>query len=53
MKEETTNSRSRAIDVGALTILGTFAPTDWKSRMMVIYLVKLASYEGTTREEWP
>jgi hypothetical protein len=37
-KEEATNSRVRAIDVGALTILEALAPTDWKSRMMVIYL---------------
>jgi hypothetical protein len=38
MKEETTNSRLRKMDVGALTILGTFAPTNKKSRMMVIHL---------------
>jgi hypothetical protein len=31
-KEGTTNSRLRAMDVGALTILRTFAPTNQKSR---------------------
>jgi hypothetical protein len=38
MKDETTNNSLRALDVGALTILGTLAPTDQKSRMMVINL---------------
>jgi hypothetical protein len=31
-KEETTNSRLTAMDLGALTILGTFAPTDRKKQ---------------------
>jgi uncharacterized protein (DUF849 family) len=35
-KEETTNNSLRAFDIGALTILGTFAPAGRKSRMMVI-----------------
>jgi hypothetical protein len=47
-KEETTNSR-----LGALTILGTFAPTDQKIRMMVIHLDRLAPYEGTAWDELP
>jgi hypothetical protein len=34
-KEETTNNSLRALDIGALTILGTFAPTDQKRRMMI------------------
>jgi hypothetical protein len=42
-----------AINVGALTSLGTFAPTDRKSRMMVINLHRLAPYEGTARDERP
>jgi hypothetical protein len=38
-KEETAyNSRLRGMDVTALTTLRIFAPTDWKSRMMVINL---------------
>jgi hypothetical protein len=37
MKEEAAH-RVRARDVGALTTLGTFAPIDHKSRMMVIHL---------------
>jgi hypothetical protein len=36
MKEETTINRLKAINVGALTALGTFAPIDEKSSMMVI-----------------
>jgi hypothetical protein len=36
--EEITNNRLRAMDVQALTILRTFAPTSQKSRMMVIHL---------------
>ncbi|PNF22843.1 hypothetical protein B7P43_G01395 [Cryptotermes secundus] len=48
MKEETTNNR-----LGALTILGTFAPTDQKIRMMVIHLDPLAPNEGTAWDEWP
>jgi hypothetical protein len=36
MKEET--AHRGAITVGPLTTLGTFAPTDWKSSMMMINL---------------
>jgi hypothetical protein len=53
MKEEATNSRSRAMDVGALTIIGTSAPTNQKSRMMVIHLDRHAPYEGTAQDERP
>jgi hypothetical protein len=53
MKEETINSRLRAMDIGALTILGTFAPTHQNSRMMVIHLDRQAPYEGTTQDKWP
>jgi hypothetical protein len=48
-EEETTNSRLTVMDVGPLIILGTFAPTDRKSRIMVINLDRMAPYEGTTR----
>jgi hypothetical protein len=51
--EEITNSRLTAMDVGALTILGTFAPTDQKSWTTVINLDRLVPYEGTTRDERP
>jgi hypothetical protein len=37
-KEETTNNRLRAMDVGALNTLGTVALTDRKWKMMVINL---------------
>jgi hypothetical protein len=30
MKKEITNNSLRAMDVGALTTLGTFARTDWR-----------------------
>jgi hypothetical protein len=46
MKEETTNSRLRAMDIGALTILRTFAPTNQKNRMMVVHLELFAPYQG-------
>jgi hypothetical protein len=46
--EEETTSSLRAGGVGALTILGNFARTDRKRRIMVIYL---APYEGTARDE--
>jgi hypothetical protein len=36
--EEETAHRVKAIDVGALTTLGSFACTKWKRRMMVIHL---------------
>jgi hypothetical protein len=50
-KEETMNNSLRALDVEVLAILGTFAPTDWKSKMMVIYLDQLAPYEATAWDE--
>jgi hypothetical protein len=37
----------RAMDVEALTSLGSFYPTDRKSRMVVINLGQLAPYKGT------
>jgi hypothetical protein len=49
MKEET--AHRGAINVGALTTLRTFAPTDWKSRMMVINLDWLAPYQGAYWDE--
>jgi hypothetical protein len=49
-KEETTNNSLKAMDVGALTTLGTFACTDWR-KMMMVNLDRLAPYEGTTWDE--
>jgi hypothetical protein len=43
-KEETANNGVRAGDIGTLTILGTFAPTNWKTRMMVKILDRLTPY---------
>jgi hypothetical protein len=40
-----------AINVGALTILGTCGSTN-RRKMMVINLDQLAPYEGTTWDEW-
>jgi hypothetical protein len=51
-KDETTNNRLRAMDVGALTTLGTVAPTDRQTRM-VINLDQLATYVGGARDERP
>jgi hypothetical protein len=42
----------RAMDVGALTIFGTFAPPDWR-KMMVTKLDRLAPYDGTVGDERP
>jgi hypothetical protein len=53
VKEETINNRLRAVAVGALTILETFASTDQKSRMMVIHLDWLAPYQAAPRDERP
>jgi hypothetical protein len=39
----------RAIDVGALTTLGTFGHTNWRN-VMLIDLDQLAPYQGTTRD---
>jgi hypothetical protein len=51
MKEEM--AHRGAMNVGALTTLGTFAPTDQKSRMMVIKLDWLAPYQGADWNERP
>jgi hypothetical protein len=48
-KEEATN-RIRARDVGTPAALDTSARTD-RRKMMVINLDRLASYEGTARDE--
>lgn len=53
MKEEATTGRLRAMAIGELTILRTFAPTDQKIRMMVLHLNLLAPYEGIAGDEWP
>jgi hypothetical protein len=52
MKEETTNNRVGAINVGALTTLGTFGHTNHRKRM-VINLDLLAPYKGTTQDKQP
>jgi hypothetical protein len=49
-KEETVN-RVGAINVGAMTTLGTFGCTIWKK--MVINLDRLAPYEGTAQDGRP
>jgi hypothetical protein len=55
-KEETANN-VRAGDVGTPSLLGSFALTYLKSRimmmMMMMYLDRLALYEGTARDERP
>jgi hypothetical protein len=43
-----TAHRVRAVDVGTLTTLRSFASTDCKQRMMVIQLDQLVPYEGAT-----
>jgi hypothetical protein len=48
-KEEITNRRLRARDEGALNILGIFALTDRKSRMLVVNLDRLAPYHGAAQ----
>jgi hypothetical protein len=52
MKEETTNNGVGAINVGALTILGTFGYTNRRKRM-VINLDLLVPYKGTARDKQP
>jgi hypothetical protein len=52
MKEETAH-RVRARDEGAPATLDSFTPTVQKSRMMVINLDQLASYEETAWNEQP
>jgi hypothetical protein len=51
MKEETTNNRLRAINVGTLTTRGTFILTDRKSRMMMVQLDHLAPYQVVALDE--
>jgi hypothetical protein len=51
--ENETGHRLRAMDVGALTTLRTFAPTNQKSRMMVTNLDWLTPYQGAARDERP
>jgi hypothetical protein len=51
-KEKTANSL-RIGDVGALTILGSFACTERKRQMMAVNLDRLVTYEETTRDERP
>jgi uncharacterized cupin superfamily protein len=51
-KEEAAH-RVRAGDVGAQATLGSLAPTDRKSRMMVIHLDWLTPYQGATWDERP
>jgi hypothetical protein len=50
--KEVTTSSLRAMDVGALMTVRTFACTDQK-KLMVINLDRLAPYEGTARDERP
>jgi hypothetical protein len=55
MKEETTNSRLRAMNLGILTTLGTYGYTnqrDPRSRLKVVYLDCLAPYQGAAQDEW-
>jgi hypothetical protein len=53
-KEKTTyNSSLRAMDVEALTVLGIFALTDRKDRMMMTNLDQLAPCEGIAQNERP
>jgi hypothetical protein len=48
-KEETICDGVTSGNVGALTTIVTFAPTDRESKMMVLNLYRLAHYEGTAR----
>jgi hypothetical protein len=52
-KEEESVHRVRARDIGPLATLDSFGPTDCKSRMVVINLDQVASYEGTAQDKWP
>jgi hypothetical protein len=51
-KEETTNSRLRTMDIGALAILGSLACTRLEEEK-VAYLDRLPPYEGAARDERP
>jgi hypothetical protein len=50
--EKETAHKLRAMDIEALTTLGTFANTDWR-KMMVINLDWLTPYQGATQDEQP
>jgi general stress protein 26 len=50
--EEEIAHRVRAINVGALTTLGTFGHTNWR-KMVVINLDRLAPYEEITWDKRP
>jgi hypothetical protein len=50
-KEETAH-RIGALNVGALTTLGTSGCTNWRKKM-VIHLNRLAPYQGAAQEERP
>jgi hypothetical protein len=51
-KKKETAPKVRAMDVGTLTTLGTFAHTNWR-KFRVVNLDRLALYEGTTQNEQP
>jgi hypothetical protein len=51
-KKETTNNRLRTVNIGALTILGSFGHINWR-KMIVINLDQLAPYEGSAQDERP
>jgi hypothetical protein len=50
--KEATNSRLRAMDVGALTSLGTFVRTRLEEKR-VVHLDRLTPYQGAFWEEQP
>jgi hypothetical protein len=52
-KEETIYNGVTSGNVGALTILVIFAPTDQERSMMMINLYRLEPYHGTARYELP
>jgi hypothetical protein len=52
MKEEPAH-RVRAVDVGTLNTLWSFACTDCKQRMMVIQLNRLVPNEGAIQDKQP
>jgi hypothetical protein len=51
--EKETAYEIRAMDIGALTTLGTLAPASRKSGMMVIDLDRLVPCQGAARDERP
>jgi hypothetical protein len=52
MKEETSH-RVRTGNAGALDTVGSFVPTNRKSRIMVLYLGQFMPYQGATQDERP